>query len=92
MQISLTLLVSDGVLVNNGIHYMHHKQFTNVGISLFVGCSLIQVSVVVSVVKIPLLSSLVDIMLVHSGCSKYILGTYSSFIQQLHMHEFYYFD
>lgn len=91
MQISLTLLVSDGVLVNNGIHYMHHKQFTNVGISLFVGCSLIQVSVVVSAVKIPLLSSL-GIMLVHSGCSKYILGTYSSFIQQLHMHEFYYFD
>ncbi len=43
-------LVDDGFL-DNGIQYMHHEQFTNMGISLFVGCSLIQVSVVL-VVKI----------------------------------------
>ena len=45
--------LSDDFL-DKGIHYMHHEQFTNMGISLFVSCSLVQVSVVL-VVKIPTL-------------------------------------
>ena len=72
--------LSDDFL-DNGIHYMHHEQFTNMGISLFVGCSLIQVSVVL-VVKIPHFVSCWCIQ-VAPGISH---GMYSSFIQQLHMH------